>query len=289
MEKLYNANFIKIGQDCVQKRVDNKYVKSPIVDFGINAAGISDLRGIYDISRSNFFCHVAFFTLEGEGEVRTSSSKTTLKPGSIMIVPAHTAASYGIKSDFWKIIWFDISNIETWDFLQLGKVTIKQQSKDSEFLFHAMRALYRELYLSEVSKKLLNLLSEEIILYLKRELKEKKDIYKYGKKDELISLFRKVESRLQYPWSVYELSKLIGFSSSHLHLLCKKHLDCKPMQHVTILRMEKAKDLLLTTQAPISDISYSLGYENPLNFSTAFKKYNTLSPKKFRMKHLKEY
>jgi YesN/AraC family two-component response regulator len=46
--------------------------------------------------------------------------------------------------------------------------------------------------------------------------------------------------------------------------------------------IEKAKTLLLSNDQNISQISYSLGYENPQGLNKLFKKQVGLSPKEYR-------
>jgi AraC-like DNA-binding protein len=48
------------------------------------------------------------------------------------------------------------------------------------------------------------------------------------------------------------------------------------------LRLEKAKQLLLTTTMPITDITYHIGYSHVTHFTTLFKKEFGLTPTEWR-------
>ena len=48
------------------------------------------------------------------------------------------------------------------------------------------------------------------------------------------------------------------------------------------LRLEKAKQLLLTTTMPITDITYHIGYSHVTHFTTLFKKEVGVTPTDFR-------
>jgi AraC-like DNA-binding protein len=50
------------------------------------------------------------------------------------------------------------------------------------------------------------------------------------------------------------------------------------------LRLEKAKQLLLTTAMPITDITYHIGYSHVTHFTTLFKKQLGLTPTEYRNK-----
>ncbi len=51
-------------------------------------------------------------------------------------------------------------------------------------------------------------------------------------------------------------------------------------------RLKKAKQILATTQLPIQQVCYQVGYNDPANFATAFKKIYQLSPMQYRKKVL---
>lgn len=55
-----------------------------------------------------------------------------------------------------------------------------------------------------------------------------------------------------------------------------------PMQYIISLRIDKSKELLLTTESNVSQISGMVGYDNPLYFSRIFKKHTGMSPLEYR-------
>ena len=54
------------------------------------------------------------------------------------------------------------------------------------------------------------------------------------------------------------------------------------------LRLEKAKQLLLTTTMPITDITYHIGYSHVTHFTTLFKKEFGLTPTEWRKENKSE-
>ena len=67
-----------------------------------------------------------------------------------------------------------------------------------------------------------------------------------------------------------------------LRLLCHKETAKSPMAQVTYLRMRYAADLLTQDDLNVQQIGFLVGYENPFNFSLAFKRLHGLSPTHFR-------
>lgn len=53
-------------------------------------------------------------------------------------------------------------------------------------------------------------------------------------------------------------------------------------QHIHNKLIEKAKDILATTNLSINEIAYNLGFEYPQSFNKLFKKKTKLSPLEYR-------
>ena len=62
----------------------------------------------------------------------------------------------------------------------------------------------------------------------------------------------------------------------------KKATGAGITDYITKLKMEEAKDLLLTGNQKIYEISDEVGYDSAFYFSKVFKKYTGMSPKEFR-------
>lgn len=62
----------------------------------------------------------------------------------------------------------------------------------------------------------------------------------------------------------------------------KRYMGMTPMQYITSIRINKAKELLKSTNCSIQEISNLVGYENPLYFSRIFRKQAGLSPSQYR-------
>ena len=62
----------------------------------------------------------------------------------------------------------------------------------------------------------------------------------------------------------------------------KKIVKVTPMKYILSLRISAAKEYLEKTNKNITEISNSVGYDNPLYFSRVFKKYTSLSPTEYK-------
>lgn len=85
--------------------------------------------------------------------------------------------------------------------------------------------------------------------------------------------------------TVSQIAHYIGLDRSYLSSIFKKYLDTSIQEYLIQYRINKACDLFYNKELNISDISRSVGYDDPLLFSKIFKKYKGISPKKYRSMH----
>jgi AraC family transcriptional regulator, transcriptional activator of pobA len=82
--------------------------------------------------------------------------------------------------------------------------------------------------------------------------------------------------------SVKDCARAMGYSTNYLSDLLRKETGKNALEHLHFHLIEKAKDLLLGTDEPVSRIAYALGFEYPQHFSKLFKNKTGISPAKFR-------
>ncbi|MBQ8309504.1 MAG: helix-turn-helix transcriptional regulator [Clostridia bacterium] len=83
-------------------------------------------------------------------------------------------------------------------------------------------------------------------------------------------------------FSVNDLCEQLGLSSAHVRRIFMENAHVSPVKYLNYLRCEQAKNLLLTSNLSIKEISESIGFSDPLYFSRAFKKSVGISPLEYR-------
>ena len=78
------------------------------------------------------------------------------------------------------------------------------------------------------------------------------------------------------------LSKIALMSPFHLLRQFRKNYQITPHQYLISQRLERAKDYLSNTDAPLADICFMTGFRDASSFSKLFKKRYGLSPQQFR-------
>jgi AraC-like DNA-binding protein len=61
-----------------------------------------------------------------------------------------------------------------------------------------------------------------------------------------------------------------------------KEMGITLKKYVNTYRVEKAKELLATTDGPVADLAYQLGWASSNYFCTVFKKYTGVTPLQYR-------
>jgi AraC family transcriptional regulator of arabinose operon len=84
---------------------------------------------------------------------------------------------------------------------------------------------------------------------------------------------------------VSDVAHYIGIHRSYLTSIFRKKLGVSPQEFLMQVKLDKAKQLLLDSQAPVQEVSQMVGYENPLTFSKSFKNRYGLSPKAYRLRN----
>ncbi|MFT5504901.1 MAG: transcriptional regulator GlxA family with amidase domain [Gammaproteobacteria bacterium] len=80
-----------------------------------------------------------------------------------------------------------------------------------------------------------------------------------------------MESNLEEPISLDELSGYVGISRRQLERLFQKHLNCVPTRYYLNLRLNRARLLLLQTSKSIVDIALACGFISAPHFSKCYR------------------
>lgn len=78
------------------------------------------------------------------------------------------------------------------------------------------------------------------------------------------------------------LAKRCNLSPYYFIRKFKKVCGHSPQKYLAMIRIEKAKKMLLESDMHIGDIAYLIGYKNPLYFSKSFKRYVDMTPSQYR-------
>lgn len=85
--------------------------------------------------------------------------------------------------------------------------------------------------------------------------------------------------------SLSALAKRFSLSESYIARLFREKVGTKPASYVNRVRISAAKELILGTDCPMSEIAEKIGFSDTYYFSNTFKKFEGTSPSQFRKRY----
>ncbi|MEI9960430.1 MAG: AraC family transcriptional regulator [Limisphaerales bacterium] len=94
-----------------------------------------------------------------------------------------------------------------------------------------------------------------------------------------------MKGHLREPLKIATLAALVNLSRSHYTTLFQRVTGYTPLNYLNHLRMQRAVQLLNTTNFSIKQISDQLGFSDQFYFSRAFSKMHSHSPSEHRRRY----
>ena len=94
-----------------------------------------------------------------------------------------------------------------------------------------------------------------------------------------------IESNCHKEITVEDISEALGLNRSYFGKIFRETTGKSPQSFLMKYRMIKAAELLTATGLPVKEIGASVGYDNQLHFSRAFRNVYGVSPRDWRKNH----
>ncbi|WP_252504880.1 helix-turn-helix domain-containing protein [Sporosarcina sp. Marseille-Q4943] len=111
------------------------------------------------------------------------------------------------------------------------------------------------------------------------------------RKSTRVELYQRVTTAHEYirafftePLQLADIAKVSYLSPNHLLRTYAQVFGLTPHQHISALRIEKAKKLLANFDLNMTDIAFEIGFLNSVSFSKMFKQHMGMSPLHYRKK-----
>lgn len=100
--------------------------------------------------------------------------------------------------------------------------------------------------------------------------------------DVLEGLVKQIQDPKNVQWKVRDVVAISNFSQTHLNRLFQKAFHVSIIEYLMRVKMEEARNLLISTNKTTKEIALELGYRSVSYFSHAFEEYFHVSPIGFR-------
>lgn len=102
--------------------------------------------------------------------------------------------------------------------------------------------------------------------------------------DVILRSIKFINENLDKNLSIELIAKQLNLRTKYFQHIFKKHLKVTPNTFITNARLEKAKEMLATSDLNVCEIAYICGFSDPTYFNYVFKKNLKHSPGQFRNK-----
>ena len=99
---------------------------------------------------------------------------------------------------------------------------------------------------------------------------------------EVLKAQRVMEQRFAKPLAIDAVAREVGISPRHFKRRFKQVVGETPLGYLQRVRIEAAKQRLERSRAPVSEITWQIGYADTSSFCRLFKKTTGLSPRDYR-------
>lgn len=231
------------------------------------------------------------YIIEGEGEFHSKTvPNAKLKEGDFFLLfPGEWHSYHPTPKIGWKKYWIGFKGNNMDDRVRAGFLSptkpIYHVGYSSEIVhlyktaFNA--AIEEAAYSQQVMAGIVNyLIGMMYSLERNIELKTRSQAHV-----EMISKARlRIRESLESPLTIQQIAEDMGVSYSNFRKLFKEHTGLSPATYQQDLRLQRAKELLTTTNMSIKEIAYQLNFESPDYFSAKFKAKTGRKPSEMRNK-----
>ena len=145
------------------------------------------------------------------------------------------------------------------------------------------RNIMKELQLKRANYiDLSNAYFKELLLLMSRRIQENQERYDKNNEELIKSTVEMFNFNYNSPITISEYARQNNISDCWFTKLFKKRMGMTPQNYLINIRINKAKELLISSAYNVAEISEIVGYQNPLYFSRLFKKYTSYSPTEYR-------
>lgn len=233
--------------------------------------------------RDHYLIH---HVLHGKGYFETRGKSYHLKSGDTFLIYPNMEACYRAdEEDPWTYTWVGFAGADAFYLLNHTDFSedspVLEQAALSEEIERKIRKVYEakgSTFYDAVS--MTGELYSMMAMLMRNSSEETKQ--KNLQTSHVEQAVRYIAEHYSYPITVEDIAGYTGVCRSYLYRMFRKVLKKSPKDYVEEYRIRQACQLLGETDLPVTTIAHSVGYEDNLYFSKAFKKCKGLTPSEYR-------
>lgn len=272
----------RMPRDVVQRQRRHPLLS----DLFITRAGYFPQASGHEMERETIDEYIIIYCVAGRGWFRSNGKRSLITKGEVAFVLPNTAHGYGAASEEpWTIQWAHFDGKQVSSLLELADISLdrpviaigerlKIVSLFNEIL-QMLQSGYSLHYLLNAAACLRQILSNIALLNSFSPPTGVKDL----------NVERIIQFMLDHLADQHKLDDFAAqanLSPSHFSRRFRQKTGYAPIDYYIRLKIQKACELLETTDMKVGEISRSLGYKDQYYFSRIFKKIIGTSPSRYR-------
>lgn len=239
----------------------------------------------YIIDRAGYPYSFIKFTTKGRGTLRAYGKEYKLSPGTISGFP--TGCPHRYESDPanpMEHIFITFVGTKTKRFFEMsrlrdeGAVQVADYSEISDLANRILhKGLEKEEYAQQICCNYLEILMLEISRNIIRQQKQIPASFAT-----YLKCRRFIDDSFSEIIAPGDAAEYCGINVRYMSSLFKRFGESTPGQYIMNLKLNKAANLLLTSELNVKTIAKMVGFEDPYHFSKNFKKFHGQSPSEYR-------
>lgn len=238
--------------------------------------------------RDNYVLH---FITNGKGKISINGETTELTAGDIFVLPKNQSIFYQADENSpWTYTWVGFSGSRAESILTQTRLLEKyflHSHLESEILKKMIDINQTEVQCLPMITELIlighlnQLLAALVQEFPNDSLKEASTLAKTY----VHHAIKIIHSQYNSPVKVSAIAEKLALSRSYLYKIFKQETGYSIKDYIVQVKMNHACQLLATPELSITEIANSVGYFDPLVFSSAFKNQYYMSPSDYRKFH----
>lgn len=230
---------------------------------------------------------ILIYCMGGRGWCELGGREWRPREGWALLIPPGVPHVYGADAETpWSIWWVHFSGGLASDFLRTLGVSKEQPmlyAPATLRLGDAFEDTYAHLQGGYSDTTLLGLGTGLVrVLGLLKTHQRSPNARGRSGEDKIQQTIRHMRDNLERPVRLGELADLLGFSVPYYSTLFRRVMGTSPGRFLIHLKMQRACELLDTTDALVTEVAWQVGFEDPFHFSRAFKQVVGKAPTHYR-------
>jgi len=231
--------------------------------------------------------YILHYVHRGCGVFRTTEKVYELQAGQGFVIFPETLVHYSAdQADPWTYSWIGFTGLNAKSLLQRARIHASHPVF-TELSANSLGGFYRDLKAAE-GQRGSDVISHSILYRVLADLirccPEPEDGQKtrHSREGYIRKAIEYIESSYSQKMSVLDIARSVGLDRTYLSGLFKEQYGVSLQSFLLEYRMNRAADLLRNPELSVSDVSRSVGYNDPFLFSKMFKKVIGSSPREYR-------